>query len=113
MECINLAMLNPSKDGDLRIFNQFTETFSVNELAEKVEEVGNKLNLNVKIKNYPNPRKEAENHYYNPKHTGLTDLGLTPTLLSNDLIESMLMKIIKYKDNIVSNRILPRVIWNK
>ena len=113
MECVKLAMLNPPKDSDLRIFNQFTETFSVNELAAKVQNVGNSLGLKVETNNYPNPRKEAEDHYYNPKHTGLLDLGLSPTYLSDDLLEAMLLKIIKYRSKIVSDRILPRVIWNK
>jgi len=36
------------KEGDLRIFNQITETFTVNELAEKVKQVGSKLGYDVK-----------------------------------------------------------------
>ncbi len=113
MECVKLSMLTPPDKPDLRIFNQFTETFSVNDLAGKVKDVGDSMGLKVKIKNYPNPRKEAEDHYYNPKHTGLLDLGLKPTLLTDDVISGMLKKIIRYKDNIVSDRILPRVKWNK
>ena len=113
MDCVKLSLLNPPKDSNLRILNQFTEVFSVNALAEKVKAVGNQLGLKVNIKNYPNPRKELENHYYNPKHTGLLELGLQPTFLTEDVIRIMLEKIIRYKDNIVHRRILPRVLWNK
>jgi len=113
MQCVSLSMLEPPNKGDLRIFNQFTEIFSVNALAEKVKTVGNSMGLNVDVKNYPNPRKEAEDHYYNPKHTGLMELGLKPNYLTDDVIYGMLEKIIQYKDNIVSNRILPRISWNK
>lgn len=113
MECVSLSMKAPPQKAELRIFNQFTEIFSVNALAEKVKAVGDGMGLIVKIKNYPNPRKEAEVHYYNPKHTGLLDLGLEPHLLTDNVIHGMLEKVIQYKDNIVSNRILPRISWNK
>jgi len=113
MECVKLSLINPPSGPDLRILNQFTEVFSVNELAEKVKIVGNQLGLNVSIKNHPNPRKENESHYYNPKHTGLLELGLAPTYLTNEILQVMLEKIIQYSDNIISDRILPRVLWNK
>jgi len=113
MECVKLALLSPPTAPDLRILNQFTEVFSVNELAGKVKIVGDQLGLKIDIKNYPNPRKETENHYYNPKHTGLLELGLKPSFLTEDVLVEMLEKIIQYKKNIVPNRILPRVRWNK
>jgi len=112
MECVNLSMSNPPEDGDLRIFNQFVETFSINELAEKVKKVGDEMGLNVKIKNYPNPRKESEDHYYNPAHTGLIDLGLEPHYLTDEVLHEMLQKVVDYKDNIDEGKILPRVKWN-
>jgi hypothetical protein len=33
------------------------------------------------VTNVPNPRVEAEEHYYNAKNTKLQDLGLKPHLL--------------------------------
>ena len=65
------------------------------------------------MKSIPNPRKEMEDHYYNPKHSGLLDLGLKPNHLTNEVLVGMLNKIIEYKDQIVPARVLPRVVWNK
>ncbi len=113
LQCIELSLLNPAKEGELRIFNQFVETFSINELADKVKKIGDKLGLDVQIKNIDNPRKEAEDHYYNPVHTGLKELGLEPHLLTDEVLEKLLKEVIEYKDKIDKNMIMPRVRWKK
>ena len=76
VRCIELACLNPANAGECRVFNQFTEQFSVLELARMVQAAGNKLGMNVEIDHLPDPRVEAEEHYYNAKHSKLIDLGL-------------------------------------
>jgi len=111
LQCVDLAMNNPADEGELRILNQFTETFSVNALAEQIQRVGNGMSLNVEVKSIENPRKEAEDHYYNPAHTGLMELGLEPNYMTDEVVASMLEQIIKYKDNIDSSKIMPRVKW--
>ena len=111
LSCVRLALENPAKAGELRIFNQFTETFSVNRLAEMVGLAGKELGLEVKIQNLENPRKEAEEHYYNPAHTGLLDLGLEPNLLTIPALRSMLEIVLQYKDNIADHKIFRRVSW--
>lgn len=111
LQCVDLAMNNPPGKGELRILNQFTETFSVNELAERVERVGNQMNLNVVAKSIDNPRKEPEEHYYNPAHSGLMDLGLNPHYMTDDVLASMLEEVLKYKDQIDTTKIMPRVKW--
>jgi UDP-sulfoquinovose synthase len=111
IQCVELATLNPTDNGKLRVLNQFVETFSINKLAGRVQEVGNRMGLNVKIESIPNPRRESEDHYYNPDHLGLLDLGLTPHYLTDDVISDMLEEIIKYKDRIDKKKILPRVSW--
>lgn len=112
LQCVELAMNNPVPKGELRILNQFTETFTVNELAKKVQTVGNVMGLNVQIKSIVNPRKEMEEHYYNPMHSGLADLGLEPNLMTDEVVSQMLEKIIQYKDLIDIAKILPRVSWS-
>jgi UDP-sulfoquinovose synthase len=86
MACVELSLLHPADPGQYRVFNQFVETFSVNELAEKVREAGRQLGLEVQINKIPNPRREAEEHYYNPAHTGLLSLGLSPHYMTQGLI---------------------------
>ena len=75
LQCVDLAVNNPVPKGELRILNQFIETMSVNEIAEKVQRVGNQLGLNVTAKSIENPRKEPEEHYYNPVHPRFTGSG--------------------------------------
>lgn len=111
MACVELALLHPAAPGDYRVFNQFVETFTVNELAAKVQEAARDLGLKVTVNHIPNPRLEAEEHYYNPAHTGLLSLGLQPHYLTIPVLQEMLQIVMKYKDNIDRNLILPAVSW--
>jgi UDP-sulfoquinovose synthase len=108
LQCVELAANNPPGKGELRIFNQFTETFSVNELADAA-----KVGLDVAVKSIPNPLKELEDNYYNPKNSGLAELGLEPNYMTTEVLVDMLRMIIAKKDAIVRARMLPRVAWNK
>ena len=113
LQCVRLAADNPADEGELKIFNQLTETFSVNDLAGKIKSVGDSMGLNVEIKSIPNPRKELEEHYYNPTHSGLIELGLKPNYMTDDVVSSMLDRVIAAKDRISADRIMPRVNWNR
>jgi UDP-sulfoquinovose synthase len=112
LRCVELAALHPPKAGEYRVFNQFTETFNVRGLAEMVQREGEKLGLAVKVQHLKNPRVEAEKHYYNPVHRKLIDLGLTPHLLSDVLLDSMLIRIREYAPRVKKGIILPRVRWD-
>lgn len=111
LQCVRLAADNPAGKGELKIFNQLTETFSVNEVATKVQSVGNAMGLDVEVKSIPNPRKELEEHYYNPTHSGLKELGLKPHYMTDEVVEAMLRRVMDNKDRIVDDRIMPRVKW--
>ncbi len=111
LNCVRLSIENPPKKGQLRIFNQFTETFSVSNLAEKVKEAGRRLKLDVQIQHLENPRKEEEEHYYNPIHTGLIELGLEPHYLTIDTIAEMMQEVMKQKDRIQNHSIFRRIKW--
>jgi len=110
--CVDLAVANPAERGDFRVFNQFTEQFSVLELAGLVKQAGEHLGYAVEIQHYENPRVEKEEHYYNAIHTKLLDLGLEPTLLGEELVESMIHIIERYKGNTIESSIDPRTRWN-
>ena len=112
LACVELAALNPAERGEFRVFNQFTEQFSVLQLAGLVKEAGEHLGYGVDIQHYENPRVEKEDHYYNAIHTKLLDLGLEPTLLGEELVESMIHTIERYKDRVIESSIDPRTRWN-
>lgn len=113
LRCVELAVTNPAQPGEYRVFNQFTETFTVLELAELVVQQASELGLKTTIDHLENPRVELEEHHYNPTHTKLLDLGLVPHLLSDELVGSMISKIVRYKDRIKRQIILPKVKWNE
>ncbi len=112
LACVELAVANPAERGDFRVFNQFTEQFSVLELAEKVKAAAEHLGYTVEINHLENPRVEKEEHYYNAIHTKLLDLGLEPTLLGDELVESLLHTIERYKGNAIEGSIDPHTRWN-
>ena len=111
VRCVEIACLNPAAPGECRVFNQMTEQFSVLQLAEMVQSAGAKLGLEVKITRLPDPRVEAEQHYYNAKHSKLIDLGLQPHYLSESLLDSLMNIAIQYRDRVDKSLILPRVNW--
>jgi UDP-sulfoquinovose synthase len=111
VRCIELACLNPAARGEFRVFNQFTEQFSVLELAQMVQIAGGRLGLDVTIDHLPDPRVEAEEHYYNAKHTKLTELGLKPHLLSESLLDSLVNIAMQHRDRVDPSLLLPRVNW--
>jgi len=112
LNCVELAVANPAAAGEFRVFNQFTEQFSVLELAELVRHAGEHLGYEVTVDHVENPRVEKEEHYYNAMHTKLLDLGLEPTLLREELIESVLHAIERYKEHVIESSIDPRTRWN-
>jgi UDP-sulfoquinovose synthase len=111
LQCVELAVLNPPAKGEYRVFNQFTERFSIMDLAQMVTDVGRNLGYQVEVNHIDNPRVEAEEHYYNPTHTKLLDLGLKPHPLSTELIESMFAAIERHRDRVITDRIMPRTRW--
>ncbi len=111
VRCVELACLNPAAKGECRVYNQFTEKFSVLDLAHLVQGAGRKLSIKVDIQHLPDPRVEAEQHYYNAKHSKLADLGLEPHLLSESLLDSLMNIALRYRDRIDQSLFLPRVNW--
>jgi len=111
LQCVRLSLEKPAGKGELRIFNQFVETLSVNQLAEMVKRVGNGLGLKVEIKPIKNPRIEPEEHYYNPAHTGLLELGLKPHYLTDDVLADLMETVMRYKENIKTGAIFRGVSW--
>lgn len=111
LNCVRLSLENPADKGELRIFNQFTETFSVNDLADRVQAAGKQLGLDVRVRHIENPRKEMEEHYYNPRHTGLLELGLEPNYLTEAVLVGMMTKVLRHRASIEAHKIFRGTKW--
>ena len=112
MQCVRLAIETPAEKGEFRVFNQFTEQFSVNDLAARVQRVGEAMGINVVIDPVTDPRIEAQEHYYNATHTKLLDLGLEPHLLTDEVVVHLIETIQRYKDRILLEPIAPKTKWD-
>jgi UDP-sulfoquinovose synthase len=113
LACVELAIVHPAARGEFRVFNQFTEQFDVLGLATAVCEAAREFGLQVAVENLPNPRVEQEEHYYNAANTRLLDLGLRPHFLSETLLESVIRVVMRYRDRIRPELILPAVNWRR
>jgi UDP-sulfoquinovose synthase len=111
LQCVSLAAENTPQAGEFRVFNQFTEVFSVKGLADTVRDAGKALGIPVEVHNIPNPRIENEDHYYNPKNDALLKLGLKPRYLSDELVQSMLRKARDSRADIDPGVVQPRIRW--
>ena len=111
VRCIELAVENPAERGEFRVFNQFTEEFSVRQLAELVIDAAGKLGVEARLEEIENPRVEKYDHYYNAAHTKLLDLGLEPHYLGDGLLDSLMNIAIQYGDRIDRDVVMPSVDW--
>ena len=111
LQCVAMSEKTPARSGELRIFNQIMETFSVNELADRVCGVGRQLGYDVKVQNLENPRKEAEEHYYNPAYQGLVDIGVKPHYLTDEVLASFFHAVEMFRDNIRPEVIFRGISW--
>jgi len=113
VRCVEIAIANPANVGEFRVFNQFTELFSVGDLAMMVKKAGSAMGLDVAIDHIDNPRIEKEEHYFSAKNTNLLSLGLQPHLLSDSLLDSLLNFASKYQNRVDKTQILPKVSWKR
>ena len=113
VRCVEIAIANPAEPGQFRVFNQFTELFSVGDLAVMVKNAGTAMGLDVDINHLDNPRVEKEEHYFYAKNTSLLSLGLQPHYLSDSLLDSLLNFASKYQYRVDKNQILPKVTWRR
>jgi UDP-sulfoquinovose synthase len=111
MACVELAIANPADRGELRVYNQFTEQFRVGELADKVAAAAGELGYSPHVIHTTNPRVEAEEHYYNAKHTKLIELGLRPSLLGPELLSSMLHTIERHRERVDRSKLIMGIRW--
>ncbi|AWK88127.1 NAD-dependent epimerase/dehydratase family protein [Azospirillum thermophilum] len=112
LRCIELAVTNPPARGEMRIFNQFTELFSILEIADRVRAAATLLGLTVEVQSVPNPRKEKERHRYVAHADSLLKLGLEPHRMTEEALAGMLERVLQHRHLIDTRRIMPRVRWS-
>ena len=111
LQCIHKSEQSPAKEGQLNIYNQIMETFTVSQLANITQQAGKELGYNVNIKNIKNPRVELEEHYYNPSYQGLIELGVTPHYLTIDSMKEMLRMVAQHKEKIRREVVFRGIRW--
>ena len=114
MACLRLAVENPPERGEFRVFNQFENAYSVSELAYMVQEVATAIGLSVEIRHYDNPRKEMEDHYYQPDRQHLLDLGYQPTRDIKSVMKQMLLDLLDNRERIEAHAdvLIPDIRWD-
>ncbi len=108
LACVELACLNAPEPGEYRVFNQFTESFSVMQLAEMVADA---YPGKAEIVHLDDPRVEKQEHYYRAAHTKLLDLGLVPHLLNSHTLTSLISVVERHRDRVDQQAIQPTVKW--
>jgi nucleoside-diphosphate-sugar epimerase len=111
IRCIELAINSPPAEGEYRVFNQFTEQFSLSELAAMVVEQSSQMGIEARSRHIPNPRVEAEQHYYHAANTRLIDLGLAPHFLNGAVLKSLIGLAVRHRECIDRRLIMPTVSW--
>ncbi len=113
INCVNIAVLNPPKKSEFRVFNQYTDVLSINDIAGKVISASNSIGIKSKKTNIKNPRTEQEDHYYKPTNTSLIKLGLKPIKIDDAILSEMIKKVQKFKDRILVDTVMPNIKWHK
>ena len=111
INCVTIAANNPPKKGEFRVFNQFTDFCSLNEIAQKIKDYADKKNIKTNITKVKNPRIEQEEHYYNPKNTSLISLGLNPISFDENEIDKIYSIVKKEEANINQDTFDPKILW--
>jgi UDP-sulfoquinovose synthase len=114
MQCLTLAIENPPREGEYRVFNQFEECYTVEELAEKVRRAGEEVGLAIEVRHFDNPRQEKDEHYYNPDREHLIRLGYKPT---HDVLaeaQIMLRDLLPHRERILEKQdiLVPDIRWD-
>ncbi len=91
LQCVELAVTNPADARRVpRLQPVHRAVHGRRARPSSCKRAAAETGHEVEIRNYPNPRIEVEEHYYNATNTKLHDLGLEPHHLGEELVRSML-----------------------
>jgi len=109
MDCVELAIQNPPTQGDrVKIFNQVTETHSLQSLAELIQTTF----PNVEKTTIQNPRNELQANQLRVQNKQFLDLGLNPIFVTKEELKTLYEFIVAHKSTINEQNILPLSFWN-
>ncbi|MGI0129186.1 MAG: UDP-sulfoquinovose synthase [Thermoplasmata archaeon] len=113
MQSLRLAIEHPPGPGEYRVLNQFDAAYSVNELAELTARVAGEFGLHPTITHPPNPRTEAEHHYYQPIHDLLPTLGYRRTRELEEVVREIFRDLLRFRRRLEARRhvVEPTVRW--
>ena len=116
ISCLMLGLEKPAGEGEYRVYNQFDEHYSINEIAQFVKDAGESiLGRNIKISHVENPRVEKDQHYYNPEHRKLRELGYHPSRSLKEDVNEIISDIQKFRDTAERYRssVAPKTYWKE
>jgi UDP-sulfoquinovose synthase len=113
IQCLTLAIENEPDKGEYRVFNQFEEVYTIRDLAYLIWFTAKDMGYDSKIINIDNPRTESDDHYFEPEHKKLLNLGYKPTTNMKAEVIKMLRDIEPYKDNIKKEVLMPDIQWRR
>ena len=109
IKCVELALNNPPKKNEgVKIFNQMTETHTVNDLAKIISKI-----TGISIEYLSNPRKESTENELHVENQCFIDLGLKPIKLDEALLIEIKEIAKKYSSNCIREKIIPTSFWTK
>jgi UDP-sulfoquinovose synthase len=113
VQSLRIAIENPPPAGEYRVWNQFDEAYSVNQLAELTATVAREAGLTPVIEHPPDPRVEAEQHYYRPLHDHLPAHGYRRTRELPEVLREIFKDLRRFRRRLEARRhvVLPRVNW--
>lgn len=114
MKCLTLSIEHPPSKGQYRVFNQFARVFTIEEIAEMVAHQAMALGLRGQVRRLENPRIELEEHYYNPDHGGLIQIGYVPSENHDERIRTMIRDLLPHRHRIEEKRgiLIPDIRWD-
>jgi UDP-sulfoquinovose synthase len=115
IQSLRLAIENPPPRGDYRVLNQFDAAYTVNELALMVREMANQLGFHAEISHPPDPRVEAEEHYYQPIHDRLRLLGYHRSRDLQGVLRELFTVLGRFRGRLERKRhvVMPVVNWRR
>lgn len=113
LRAMEMALERPPERGEYRVINQFTQVFSLVELAELVQVAAADLGLKSRVISLRNPRREAGEHYYNPSRATLESWGLPGHQVKAEDLRPLITELLPFRSRLKPEHLRPRIRWSQ